>query len=74
MALEGFGAFEVGQISKEDVRKAAIIICGRSKNKKDARHLMMALGIIPTPDAKPVHHVVKLGPVSTRKYRKGSTG
>lgn len=74
MALEGFGAFEVGRVSDEDIRKAALIICGKAKNKKDAQHLMMALGIVPTPDAKPVHHVVKLGAESTRKYRKGSTG
>lgn len=69
MALDGFGTFEVGRVSEEDVRKAALLICGKTRSKKEAREFLMALGIIPTPDAKPVHHVIKLGYVSTRPSR-----
>lgn len=65
--------FETIVLHAEDERKkrlASLVICGNARNVEDARFLLKACGIIPDPDAKPVHHIVKLGPVTTRPKRK----
>jgi hypothetical protein len=66
------GTFSTTPVDEETSRKVALLVCSKSKNVDDARALLQILGIIPTPDAKPVHHVVKLGYESTRKHRKKS--
>ena len=69
MEIDVMAIAEVGRVSQEDIRKVSLLVCGKSSSKEDAVHLLRALGILTTPEAKPVHHVVKLGAVSTRKNR-----
>lgn len=70
MSIDVLGTLELGSASQEDIRKVSLLVCGKARDKEDAIYLMRMLGLIANPDAKPVHHVVKLGPVSTRKNRR----
>lgn len=66
--------FETLVLHAEDNHKrrlAALTICENAYNLEDAKELLKAVGLIHDSEAKPVHHVVKLGAVSTRALRRG---
>lgn len=64
--ISGFGGFSCRDNTPEEQHAAALTACHYADTVDDARDLLKALGIIPDPEAKPIHHIVQLGYVKTR--------
>lgn len=68
--ISGFGGFTCRENTPDEQHRASLTTCHYAQTTDDARDLLRALGLIPDPEAKPIHHVVQLGPVKTRPRRK----